>query len=521
MTPKDDLFQLIKSLSKSEKGYFKKFASKYSAKEKNISLRLFDVIDSFKIYNEKNILKKFEGQKISLKLSSYKNYLFNQILKALTSYHSEKSDVIKLNNLLTELGILFEKGLYKQYKNVLKRAINIAASRDLKYYLALLYSKELKYLVTDYYSALSEIKYEELKNKISTNFEYIKLDEEYQVLYYELFILLKNISYIRTKSDLEKLDKFMSNVLLTDFNNAKSFNSKFHFFSIHGHYCRVTNNIENWYKYRKDLLDLVSEDPEYINQYPINYISALNNFLNAAIHAQKHNEFITNLEKLKTFSKRFEGKKEYTDTAMRIFLLSADLELSYYINICRYEKIREVSKRIEGGFEEFSEKLIENRKISVYNQLSYGFFINKDYDKAIFYINKIINAINIKVDPDQHSLARVRNLILQFEAGNYDLLEYTVKSTKRFLTVRNRLYKFEKLIVDFVVKAANNPEEDKLKNLYQNLYMQMLIVSNDPFEKKALEMFDIISWIESKIQKKEFAEILKEKGKKHMLSPII
>jgi len=42
---------------------------------------------------------------------------------------------------------------------------------------------------------------------------------------------------------------------------------------------------------------------------------------------------------------------------------------------------------------------------------------------------------------------------------------------------------------------------------------EISVLLNDPFEKRAFEFFDMISWLESKIEKKSFAEIIKDKAK--------
>ena len=93
-------FQLISSMSKSEKGYFKKFASKHTIGGRNIYVKLFDEIENLRIYDEADLKNKFKGEKFANKIYSTKNYLFNLILKALSSYHSEKFAVSRLNNML-------------------------------------------------------------------------------------------------------------------------------------------------------------------------------------------------------------------------------------------------------------------------------------------------------------------------------------------------------------------------------------------------------------------------------------
>ena len=54
----NELFQLIKSLSKSEKGYFKKFALLNSATIKANYERLFDAIDKQQTYDEVKLKQK-------------------------------------------------------------------------------------------------------------------------------------------------------------------------------------------------------------------------------------------------------------------------------------------------------------------------------------------------------------------------------------------------------------------------------------------------------------------------------
>jgi len=49
---------------------------------------------------------------------------------------------------------------------------------------------------------------------------------------------------------------------------------------------------------------------------------------------------------------------------------------------------------------------------------------------------------------------------------------------------------------------------------FSKLRQELVIIAKDPFEKTILEYFDFISWLDSKNQKRPFAEIVKEKAKK-------
>ncbi len=45
------------------------------------------------------------------------------------------------------------------------------------------------------------------------------------------------------------------------------------------------------------------------------------------------------------------------------------------------------------------------------------------------------------------------------------------------------------------------------------MLVQFKKLKTDPYEKGAFEYFDFISWLESKIENRPFAEIIKEKAK--------
>ena len=74
MKPSTELFNLIQSLSKSEKRFFK-LSSSLQDGEKNY-LKLFDAIEKQKSYDEKEIKLLFKAEKFIQHLPSEKNHLY-------------------------------------------------------------------------------------------------------------------------------------------------------------------------------------------------------------------------------------------------------------------------------------------------------------------------------------------------------------------------------------------------------------------------------------------------------------
>ena len=135
MKTSDDIFQLIKSLTKQEKTYFKKFASAFTDEEGSNYLKMFDEISYQAVkeeaYNEEKIKKGNYSGKFLKNLSYHKNYLYNMIMSSLVNYHKDNKEIIFIRNLLSQVEILTGKLLYEQALKVLARASKIAEEKDM------------------------------------------------------------------------------------------------------------------------------------------------------------------------------------------------------------------------------------------------------------------------------------------------------------------------------------------------------------------------------------------------------
>src|SRR5579871_6274358 len=116
----DALFQLIKSLEKSEKRNFKLYVKRNSASEDLKITHLFDALDKMDIYDETQLLKR--NKKISKQqLSNTKAHLYKQILASLRLIRNEENIDMQLHEQLDYARILYNKGLYLQSLKFLDR----------------------------------------------------------------------------------------------------------------------------------------------------------------------------------------------------------------------------------------------------------------------------------------------------------------------------------------------------------------------------------------------------------------
>jgi hypothetical protein len=110
MKPSQELFELIKSLTKSEKRYFKLFSS--IQKGDKFYLKLFDAIEKGKSYNKKKIFFDLNLKMSSGTFATAKHRLNNLLLQSMENYHSNAFTEVHRN--MSRADFLYNKGLFKQ-----------------------------------------------------------------------------------------------------------------------------------------------------------------------------------------------------------------------------------------------------------------------------------------------------------------------------------------------------------------------------------------------------------------------
>ena len=101
----DALFQLVKSLKKSEKRNFKLFVKRNSSSDDLKSIQLFDALDKMQEYDEKQLLKKSKSIR-KQQLSNIKAQLYKQLLASLRIIRDEDNIDIQLHEQMDYARIL-------------------------------------------------------------------------------------------------------------------------------------------------------------------------------------------------------------------------------------------------------------------------------------------------------------------------------------------------------------------------------------------------------------------------------
>lgn len=459
MKSKELLFELIHSLTKSEKRYFKVFTSTH--KEGNNYVKLFNAIQDQKTYNEKALLTLFKNEDFVRQFSVAKNYLMNLILKSLSNHHQKAKKSIELNELLTEIEILYWKGLYKLSHKRINQAKKIAQKYDMAHYLLLINYWDRR--IEDYVSS-------SMLNEDTVKETQVYLNSYNQQM--EMNFLIKEMQTI-TRSSIKSTEQtihpvqqlFKHELMQLKEEEITNFYTKVDYYFLKGVGNALLGDQEEEFKYKIKLFDYLEENPHQIKENPLRYSSALNNILLYYYFQGYPKEYPFYLKKLDGIELKFNhAKATFYDTKY-------NLEIGYYLHTKDKKKIKKVLTEMEKWYNSMSSvKGIQAKMICEYNMALANFFLRENR-VTLKWCNSAFAMFDMKVKQFRHDLA-VSILMIQIliytDLTHFDLAIRNIDaifSIARKNKYKNSEMKFFKLIKTMILEENPKRYLDKIQQL--------------------------------------------------------
>ena len=205
----DALFQLVKSLEKSEKRNFKLYVKRNSSSENLKTIQLFDALDKMGDYDERLMLQKNKSI-TKQQLSNLKAQLYKQILSSLRIIRDEHNIDIQLHEQMDHARILYNKGLYLQSLKALDRLKEMARSYNQITYLqqALFFEKKIEVL---YITRSMQNRAEQLSKESDAVNCSLSLVNRLSNLSLQLYSWYIQHGHARNEKDIKSLKLFFEN----------------------------------------------------------------------------------------------------------------------------------------------------------------------------------------------------------------------------------------------------------------------------------------------------------------------
>ncbi|MGB0165967.1 MAG: hypothetical protein ACPF8V_03835 [Luteibaculum sp.] len=509
MKPSTELFDLIKSLTKSEKRFFK-LSSSLQSGDKNY-LKIFDTIEKQDEYDEEAIKDAYKNETFIKHFPSEKNHLYKLILKSLRSYHADNSAASQLKQEIKNIELLFRKALFKECSKFLKRAKKIAYKNEKFYYLIDLIAWEKMLLDEAFEAGDFDHDLNALLNEENEVIEKLKNLVEYQVLYSKINYLFRLGGFIKSERERQMVDEISHHPLIKDSSQALSIRAQSICYYVRGFCCQAYRDTEGSISNFERTIAVLEQHPTIKEDLPKRYIRAVTNVSYGYIRKKEYKlaaEYIENLENLG--SKTGFGT---IDISILIFFSHSMTNLLYLNRQGKYSEAVGKAEKVAEQMDELGDKLNKEKQLLLSYLISYIYFGNGNYKQSLFWINRVLNDNENTLRQDIFSYARIFNLIIHFELKNYDLLEYIIKSTYRYLNKKPQNFEVETTLVDHIKRLAKAQGEEAKAKLFVELQNKLEDIFDNPSDRVVLEYVDFRSWIQSKIKGVPFSKLVQERGR--------
>lgn len=490
------LHQLIHSLSKGEKRYFKVFTSRHIIHGSRHDSELFDAILLLKTYDEVELKKIIKTPALIKNLNIYKHLLYKQLLRALSTYHSNYDVEDEVFGLYKTAKILFDKGLYAEALKFVNQGLELCVRFNLHFLIFSLKELEFFLLAKTFNERKFSLHVIDSFSEIQSIVATLQNEMVFKEVYSNVFYATK-VSGVRDFHINQKNLKFLEGLFkkLPATSSAKTellrleIESTLEF--LRGNFLR---SIELEQKVKAKIL-LVYPDERIRNDELLSCLVRI-----AAAHHM--NSDLKSIGKVLTEVKKIaEISPNISITKNKLFI---NFEIIYNINTAQVNKAEEMINRVASLYTQRTENFSLEQYIVTHQNLAIYLFLCGKFEDTLDAVQKILYYSTRKVAIDIIILARIVELVSYIELKRFAVLKVQAGAAKRFILKYRELNVFEVALFRFInqitKKQGEKLVEVKLKELHS--------ITSSIKPSSYLHIFPLAFWVEAKVSGKNFAALL-------------
>ena len=300
---------------------------------------------------------------------------------------------------------------------------------------------------------------------------------------------------------------------LPDFKEEElAFNEKFYLYRAYYWFSYLTYDFDDCVHYAEKWVNIFHETG-LDKKRRAAYLKGLNRLLQSAFRVNNLTKYDEYYQALSNFEER-EGATLASNTQVLLVKYKAIQTFNHVFMTTQFaenlEKVQEVMKKVEAN-----KKFIDKHNLVViYYKASVFYFASERHNDARFYLNKLLNDSD-RLRSDLKGYARILSILIDYDTGEEQYFEQKLKAAYDFIVYEENLGRVQQVFLDFLGKIGSIYPQD-LKKGFMSLKAEIEKVNDGDFSRKTLLYFDLMSWIDSKIEGRSFAEMVREKARVQM-----
>ena len=451
MKANNHLYQLIKSLDKAEKRYFKMYASQHLKNNSSNYILLFDAIDRQKLYDEGKLKRKFSNHHFAKNISKTKYLLHKLLLKTLRHLNDAKTTDALIGSYMESVGILFSKNLYSQCAALLQKAKALAVEYEMHNELLQIINWQIK-LIPYLTATLSEelLQLSEERQQVMS----IKQTEE---SYYHLRCKALILSELPQERRQLEFALFMQHELVSKEAPSCSLCAKMYYQEIFALYFQSSGDFSSALQHWKAIEQLWQSHHGFLSIKEEYFIYTTCELVFAAINA-KDQSF--NIDWAIRQIQSIPIKNAVQESKLKGYALI--LEFISHLTFQRWDRCHELIDAVNELLVEAAPSLPKALVVNLQFHLAIFYFMQRQYKQCVYWIDCIEEQSKNNVRQEVRHYCKLLQLVSNYEIGEHSVLEYYIRQTYRFLRKEHQLKPIEKIILNGVkslLKAKHSKEE--------------------------------------------------------------
>lgn len=501
----ENLFLLIQSLSKSEKRSFKLYAGRNSDGKHLLYIKLFEFLDKANDADDTTLKIKLGGLS-NAAYSNLKKHLYEQLMISLRLIQKEKKQNFKIREQVDFAYILYGKGLHMQALEVLGKAKAISQ----KHYndFSLLTIIELEKLIQSRHITRSKSEpidklikeSSELVDKVSDRITLSNIRLRLHKFYIEQ-------GHIESREkEIELRDTFSANMEKINESNLEGIERIYYFQSFVWFYY-ILDQFDQCLIWSQKWVDAFMDSKELQRRDVDLYMRGYHYLLTSAFNIKKIELFERKLQELEKFRHDNYSKLNHNSQIVSFQYVHNGRMNLHFLKGTFDKGIKNIPSTIS-RIKRYSAKLDYHKVMVIYYKVAWMYIGAGTSEKSIKYLDFIIDLTDKSLREDIQCYARIMKLIALYEMEEYNKIIHYIKDYQRFFDKMKYCNKVQLTAFELLGNLASVPLFDRREILKRN-YQKLELLRSNNFEHRAFIYLDILPWIQSKLEKRSLAEVIK------------
>ncbi len=487
-------------MTKAEKRHFKLGVARYSKQGSNNLLRLFEVYDSLKSFDEVRLLRALKDESFVRHLATVNLQLTNAIVQSMHDLHARDHYLSQIAENMFAARFLNDRGVRDVARKYLKKATSLAHESS-QLTLLLCVTEMRRDLVVSYNidgddEEMSELLRLQRETLMAVNSElgYVRLRQQVA----ELF---ERSLDTRDPELQREVQQILADPLMQDIDQAPTVNSRMLFCRLKADAALLQDKPDEAYEYRLKLLDLWDGNEDDSHTSLIKYKADLLNLFSCCIAAEKFDMFEPTLQKIKALP--------ILSRADRVKHVSSVLyaEFHYYLQNGYLDRCRDILAEIQVGIEQFGAEIPLSRLMTLQLNITVFHFVTGDFAATENCLMALTSINSASVRRDIEAFARILSPVVHYELQKIDLLESRRRSAYRYFKGQPAAYEFEMIVLKYINRLRDRHNGAAALEIFKQFDAALVALEEGLEGRAPLGLTEIRFWVESKISGKPLREV--------------